>query len=280
MGSNDVPPEGCPWWLVPVHMGLLGVGLLLWDATYILMIRRAMATKSYSMPLLGLAINLSWELVYLFYVVEMPIEAAGFLFWLLLDVGLVYTTVRFAPEDWKNTSPWVGRNIAWILALMTAVACFGNYSFAAWWLAEPGMGSGDKAGKWWCGQEGHDTTELAFWSAGFAQVVASAGSIAMLIVRGHSGGTGYAIWFCRAMGTLFGLVLCNVLMWWYWPEAHGFIVSPFAVFLWATAIACDVAYPLVLWQVRRLEQVLPDGRVIAGGSLASSPKAFGVKKGQ
>jgi hypothetical protein len=56
------------------------------------------------------------------------------------------------------------------------------------------MGSGDKTGKWWRGREGYDTTELAFWSAGFAQLVSSACGLAMLVVRGHSGGTSYTIW--------------------------------------------------------------------------------------
>ncbi|KAK3386064.1 hypothetical protein B0H63DRAFT_394371 [Podospora didyma] len=273
MGSSDVPPDHCPSWLIPVHMACLGVGLVLWDATYILMTRRALVTKSYSMPLLALVINVSWELVYLFYVVEAAIETVGFAFWLLLDVGLIYTTLRFAPLDWKNSSPLVGRNMPMILALMTAIGCLGHYTFAAWWLAEPGMGSGDKAGKWHRGQEGFDTTELAFWSAAASQVAVSAGSVAMLVVRGHSGGTGYVIWLCRSVGSFVGLVGCNLLMYWYWPEAHGFIVNPFAVFLWGTATVCDIAYPFLLWQVRRSERVLSDGSLVRGGINAAAPRS-------
>ena len=195
MGSNDIPPPHAPSWLIQAHMALLGAGVLLWDMTYILMTRRALATRSYGMPLVALAANVSWELVYVFYVCETPLETYGFLFWLLLDIGLVYTTVRFGTEDWKESRwSWVGRQIAWVLGLLTALGCAGHYAFAAWWFAEPGRGSGSKDGKWWGGQEGYDTTELAFWSAAANQVVISAGSLAMLVMRGHSGGTNYAIW--------------------------------------------------------------------------------------
>ncbi len=194
MGSNDVPPPGAPAWLVPAHTGLLGIGVLFWDAAYVLITRRSLKTKSYGMPLLGLAVNISWEIIYVFYVCEMPLEIFGFLVWLLLDLGLVYTTVKFGPEEWERTNPWVGRNIGWILLLMTTIGCLGHLTFISWFTAEPHRGSGIKVGKWWRNQEGYDTTELAFWSAAAAQLIDSAGSLAMLVVRGHSGGTGYTIW--------------------------------------------------------------------------------------
>lgn len=115
----------------------------------------------------------------------------------VLDLGVIYTTILFAPNDWAQTSQFVGRHMAWILSVMVLVGCWGHLAFITWFLAEPGRGSGDKAGKWWRGQEGYDTTELAFWSAGVAQLVSSACSLAMLVVRGHSGGTGYRIWYVR-----------------------------------------------------------------------------------
>lgn len=59
--------------------------------------------------------------------------------------------------------------------------------------------------------------------------------------------------------------LCNGLLWWYWPEAHGYWVSPFGIFLCGFSLVCDVAYPFVLWTVRQGEEVLPDGRLICGG---------------
>jgi hypothetical protein len=193
MGSSDIPPAGVPDWVVPASTGLLGLGVLFWDATYILMTLRSLRSKSYGMPLLALALNVSWEIIFAFYVAEMPLEKAGFAVWLLLDVGLVYTTIVFAPHEW-HANPWIAHWIAWIFTLMVAVGCAGQWTFATWWLATPGVGHGDKAGKWFRGVEGFDTTELAYWAAGVAQVAGSVGSLAMLLVRGHSGGTSYSIW--------------------------------------------------------------------------------------
>lgn len=193
MGLGDIPPPGVPAWVVPASAVLLGLGVLLWDAAYILMTARSLRTKSYGMPLLALALNVSWELVFAGFVAEEPLERAGFAVWLLLDVGLVYTAVAAATHEWR-ASPWVARHFPWILAGMVAVGCVGHGAFAAWWLARPGVGHGDKAGKWFRGEEGYDTTELAYWSAGVAQGSSSVGSLAMLLVRGHSGGTSYAIW--------------------------------------------------------------------------------------
>jgi len=196
MGSSDIPPAHSPQWLIPLHTALLGIGVLLWDATYILMTRRALATRTYGMPLLALAANVSWEVVTVFYVCEAPLETFGFLFWLLLDVGLVYTTLKYGEENWRSSGgwSWVGRRIGWVFSALLVLGGIGNYWFASWWLAVEGRGSGTKAGKWWRGREGYDTTELAFWSAGVSQVVLSACSLSMLTSRGHSGGTSYTIW--------------------------------------------------------------------------------------
>lgn len=203
MGSLDIPPAHTPRWVVPVHTACLSVAFLLWSATYVLMTRRSLATRSYGMPLLALATNVSWEMVNLFYVCEMPLEKAGLVLWLVLDAGLVYTTLRFGPDEWRRSSSssssrtsWVGRNLAAVFAVATAVGCLCHWAFAVWWLAVPGRGwgDGDKAGKWWGGREGYDTTEMAFWSSGVSQLILSYGCLSMLLARGHSGGTGFGIW--------------------------------------------------------------------------------------
>ncbi|KAI0121315.1 hypothetical protein BJ170DRAFT_704402 [Xylariales sp. AK1849] len=262
MGSSDVPPPHVPQWVVPLSTAFLGAGVMFWDLTYILMTRRSLQTKSYGMPIVGLMINVTWEIVYGFYVTEMMLEKSGFIIWLLLDLGLVYTTVRFAPDEWANTSQWVGRNMVWVLGVMLLVGCWGHYAFASWWLSQPGIGFGDKTGKWWHGQDGYDTTELAYWSAGLSQMVCSTGSLAMLIVRGHSGGTGYTIWFSRFVGSLCGMGFCNGVLWWYWPEAHSYWISPLGIFLCGLSLICDLVYPIVLWQIHASEKKMPDGRLV------------------
>ncbi|KAI1089682.1 hypothetical protein F5B19DRAFT_485063 [Rostrohypoxylon terebratum] len=222
MGSSDIAPSHAPQWLVPASTLLLGSGVFFWGVAYVLMTRRSIQTRSYGMPLLGLVINVSWEIVYGFYVAEMLFEKLGFVLWLILDMGLIYTTVRFAPEEWASTNKLVGRHMASILILMLAIGCWGHYAFASWCSA----------------------------------------SVAMLIIRGHSGGTGYMIWFCRMTGSIFGLGFCSALLWWYWPEAHSYFVHPMSIFIGGLSLICDLVYPLVLWHVRQTERVMADGRLI------------------
>ncbi|KAI0883595.1 uncharacterized protein GGS22DRAFT_190254 [Annulohypoxylon maeteangense] len=262
MGSSDIAPSHAPQWLVPLSTVLLGSGVFFWCIAYVLITRRSIQTRSYGMPLLGLAINVSWEIVYGFYVAEMLFEKLGFTLWLILDLGLIYTTVKFAPEEWASTNKFVGRHMASILALMLAIGCWGHYAFVSWWLSRPGIGIGDKSGKWYYGQDGYDTTELAYWSAGVAQLVLSSSSVAMLGIRGHSGGTGYIIWLCRITGSLLGLGFCNGLLWWYWPEAHSYFTHPMSIFIGGVSLICDLVYPFVLWHVRQSERVMADGRLV------------------
>ncbi|KAF4780663.1 hypothetical protein HER10_EVM0000698 [Colletotrichum scovillei] len=263
MGLTDTPPPHVPSWVVPASGALLITGAIFWDMCYVLMSIRSHRTKSYGMPLFALALNLSWELIYAVRVAEHPFERLGFLVWLLLDVPLVYTTLKNAKHEWRH-APLVANNIGAFLAIMVALGCAGNYAVADWWLSAPGTGYGDKSGKWWAGREGFDCTELAFWTAGLAQFALGTGCLAMLLVRGHSGGASYAIWFCRALGTLTGWIGSTGLLWWYWPEAHGFFVNPMSIFLMTTCLACDTAYPFILAEVRRSEQILSDGRLVSG----------------
>ena len=193
MGSNDIPPADRPAWLIPLSLVFLGLGCAMWSAAYVLMTIRSFKTKSYSMPIFALSLDLGWELVYAFYVSEMPLEYLGFGTWLVLDMGLLITTLKFGRYEWEH-SPAIGRHLGALILVMTAFGIVGNYAFASWWLSEPGRGFGDKTGKFWGGREGHDCTELAYWSAAALQVPASAGSLAMLLVRGHSGGASYTIW--------------------------------------------------------------------------------------
>lgn len=69
--------------------------------------------------------------------------------------------------------------------------------------------------------------------------------------------------FCRASGTIIGPMLGYVPMWYYWPEAHGYLVSWPSALLWGPAVICDLIYPFVLRRVRSTEVTLPDGRLVA-----------------
>lgn len=66
-------------------------------------------------------------------------------------------------------------------------------------------------------------------------------------------------------GTVFGLGVNSVILWHWWPEAHGYFVNPLGMFICGTALLCDLLYPFVLWQVRQTEVILADGRIISRG---------------
>ncbi|KAL1853917.1 hypothetical protein Daus18300_011659, partial [Diaporthe australafricana] len=68
---------------------------------------------------------------------------------------------------------------------------------------------------------------------------------------------------CRTIGTISGMGVCNAILWYYWPEAHGYFLNPLGMFICGTALLCDLVYPFALWQVRQTEVALPDGRIIS-----------------
>ncbi|KHN96696.1 uncharacterized protein MAM_05252 [Metarhizium album ARSEF 1941] len=193
MGSSDVPPPAAPAWLIPASTTLLGAGVVCWLVCYALMARRSLRTRDTPIPLLALGINLSWEMVYAFYVTEEWLEFAGFIMWLALDLPVLYTTLKYGRRS-NAASPLVARNVPLLLGLVFAFGLVTNTLFAWWWLREPHRGYGLKFGKTWKGLEARDTTELAWWSAGVAQMTMSVGALGMLLQRGHSGGQSYAIW--------------------------------------------------------------------------------------
>jgi hypothetical protein len=70
--------------------------------------------------------------------------------------------------------------------------------------------------------------------------------------------------FCRFVGTLLGLPGTCVLLWWFWPEAHGFVFDPWSIVIVGTSLICDLAYPILLAHVKATERCLPDGSIVAG----------------
>ncbi|KAF4333675.1 hypothetical protein FBEOM_12507 [Fusarium beomiforme] len=263
MGSSDIPPPSAPPWLVPASTACLSIGITFWLLAYIFMVRRSLATHATPAPLLALGLNLAWEVVYAFWVCEAPIETFGFTLWLLLDIPVLYVTLKTGPRSFSS-SPLVAKNVPLVLFVVFVAGLAGNGLFVWWWLKEPHRGYGIKWGKNWKGLEARDTTELAFWSAGVAQMIFSVSALAMLLQRGHSGGQSYAIWFCRFVGTVMGLPVSCVLMWWFWPEAHGFVFHPLGLFFIGTSVLCDLAYPFILAYVRTTEKVLSDGSLVDG----------------
>lgn len=80
------------------------------------------------MPLLALALNISWEGVYAFYVAEPPLERFVFTLWLAIDCGMVYGMIKYAKYEWPH-SLIVARKIGTIFTMMVTGATLGHWTF-------------------------------------------------------------------------------------------------------------------------------------------------------
>lgn len=63
-------------------------------------------------------------------------------------------------------------------------------------------------------------------------------------------------------GTVFGMLVCNGILWHWWPEAHGYFTNPFGIFMCGTSLLSDIVYPFVLRKVRQTEKILAGGRIV------------------
>ncbi len=76
----------------------LGSGLF-WTLTYLLIIQRGLADRTYGMPLVALCANLSWEFIFSVVRPHHGAQHVVDIVWLCLDVVIAYTAVRFGPRE-------------------------------------------------------------------------------------------------------------------------------------------------------------------------------------
>jgi hypothetical protein len=117
--------------------GTLLISGLLWTLAYIEMIRTGFARRGYAMPVVALALNLTWELLYTIVGffhwpnIQAPINAV----WLGLDIVILFTLWKFGrpPEI-----PAQMRSKCWYFSLLLAGALVLQVAF----LAQFGIRSG------------------------------------------------------------------------------------------------------------------------------------------
>lgn len=190
MGFNDVPPPHVSPWFGPVYDATFHFAGAAWTLCYVLIAREGIKSKSYGMPLLALANNFAWEMVYALYVADSPLEQTAMTIWMIIDIPIIYSTLRYGQNEWSH-APAVKKNLGKILILLILVCAAAHWSFASWWISN---GISMKSGKFYRGIEGPDVTEMAFWAVSTCQVIVSVTSLAMLIVRQHTGGSSWKIW--------------------------------------------------------------------------------------
>lgn len=143
------------------------------------------------MPTFALANNLAWEVVYAIYVSEAPLERIIFTAWLIIDCGLIIGVKKYSKYEWSH-APVVAQHMGKIFLVMVLGAVLGHLSFAKWWIDNE---IGKKEGKIFRGVVGPDISELGYWTAIFNQLYLSSTSLASLVIRQHSGGVNFSIWY-------------------------------------------------------------------------------------
>lgn len=83
----------------------VGSGLF-WTLTYVLIIRRGVADRTYGMPLVALCANLSWEFIFSVVRPHHGVQHVVDIVWLCLDLVIAYTAVRFGPREFPYLPRW------------------------------------------------------------------------------------------------------------------------------------------------------------------------------
>lgn len=116
--------------------------------------------------------NIGWELIYgVFYPLSYA-ETLTFVPWFLIDLVIVYTTLKFGPEQWKH-APLVANHIPAILGLGSILSLLMHWSFIATSVSPD---------------------EAALWSGFSCQVMLGASSVAQLMSRNNTSGHSWTIW--------------------------------------------------------------------------------------
>lgn len=76
---------------------------LMWTALYIMVIRRGVLDKTYGIPIAALFLNAGWDFVSVFIFPQPMPQNLVLVFYLLLEIGIFYTVLRF----WRNEHPGV-----------------------------------------------------------------------------------------------------------------------------------------------------------------------------
>ena len=188
-----------------------------WTIVYIESIRVGFRDKSYAMPLVALALNISWETIYAVHSVS-SVSAQTFVnfAWALLDLVIVLTYFRFGRSELPK---FITRPVFIIWSLIV----FGSaFAIQALFIGQFGW------------------TEAARYSAFLQNVLMSGLFIAMLVARRGARGQSMIIAVAKWIGTLAPTILIGVL---------GNL--PFITGLGILCSVFDLIYIGLLWWAKR-----------------------------
>ena len=236
-----------------VALSLVTLGNLLWVVAYVLIIRKAARDRTYGIPLVAIALNVTWEL---YYGLINPIPGAAFriaaLVWLLLDVLIVYQLLRFGR---KEAWPPEIKGAFYPIVLGTMVLAFTGHVLFHDWVSHLGVFTDEGSGI----------------SGVLINVVMSILFVFMALTRRDGHGLSYGAAWTKLVGT--GLIGVGLVMefsarsagtWefqfrragttqWHDMTAQGLATYPAGFIYWMAAVIFifDALYVLCLHRQRR-----------------------------
>ncbi|KAJ8179082.1 hypothetical protein LV157_007418 [Aspergillus fumigatus] len=201
-----------------------------WSINYLAMIYQSYKDRTYGMAILPLCCNFAWEFVYsVIYPSHNSAERAVLTTWMILNLFVMYTAIKFAPNEWQH-APLVRQCLPWIFPVAIAAFTAGHLALAA----TVGV------------------SKAANWGAFLCFELLTSGAVCQLMSRGSSRGASYTIWLSRFLGSYIGGIFLHVRET-HWPQEFGWISHPFVTWHGLMCFSLDIAYVTFLWRIRRQE---------------------------
>ena len=223
--------EEIPLWALA--SGVLGC--VLWGAAYLLVIVTCFRQKTYGIPLAAICMNITWEILSVFFWVAVRREPAfhyADIAWLCMDLVIISQLLRYGRQ--QQTIRQIRDQFYPVVAGTLILAFLGQYTFPMTYRDQDGF-------------------VLAF----IINMGMSILFVFMFFARPDLRGLSYPVAWLKMLGTLCESIMCVKWM----PATHPEITNfSFFYFLYVTTFVFDCIYIGQLWAARR-ELALPAASV-------------------
>jgi hypothetical protein len=191
---------------------LIGSGVF-WTFTYLLILRRGSADKTYGMPMLALCANLSWEFIFAFvFPHPYPQRIINYI-WFIFDVGLLAQYIYYGKQAFPDFLPDKLFYLNFLLSLLFSALMIAFISI--------------------------EFEEYIGYYAAFSQnLLMSALFIHMFLKRNNASGQSIYIALFKMLGT----ILASIIFYLYFPKSYLLILLYFAILFY------DLLYFFLLYR--------------------------------
>ncbi|KAL2847546.1 hypothetical protein BJY01DRAFT_246773 [Aspergillus pseudoustus] len=220
----------------PFLLGLLAVSGTGWLINYFTTIRTAFRDRTPGVSLIALSNNLAWECVFaIFHPPPLPIATIIVRAWLLVDIFVIYTTVKFARAasgtSNEANAPLLNRYLP--LFVLGGILGF----FSGHWALSVLLGP----------------LRAFYWSGMVCLVMMSGTALGLLVQRGHTRGSSYGMWLSRFIASIFA-VASLFLRSAYWPQVWAWSDNIVMRWLSGAFFVLDNLYGVCFWYTRQFEK--------------------------